>query len=80
VAADALAPPEPQEIDETRSMELRHVSTETILRSRSSGIQHCENGRYYLEDTVDISCWHPKLRILVGADWWCGWWDRASET
>jgi hypothetical protein len=22
-----------------------------------------------------IRCWHPKLRSLVGGDWWCQWWD-----
>ena len=22
-------------------------------------------------------CWHPKLRILVGAEWWCQWWDAV---
>jgi len=21
------------------------------------------------------SCWHPKLRVLVGGQWWCQWWE-----
>ena len=29
---------------------------------------------------ADISyCWHQKLRILVGANWWCQWWDGDPE-
>jgi hypothetical protein len=77
---DTIALPEPQEIDETRSMELRHVSTNAGLRGRPSGEMRCRNCRYYLENTEDISyCWHPKLRILVGTDWWCQWWESTSE-
>ena len=59
--------PEPKEIDETLSMELRHLSENAVLKGRPSGDEKCENCRYYLEPTADISyCWHPKLRILVG--------------
>jgi hypothetical protein len=77
---DSMAAPEPKEIDDTRSMELRHVSTNAMLRGRPSGAQQCENCLYYLENTADLSyCWQPKLRILVGADWWCQWWEAASE-
>ena len=76
---DVIAPTEPEEIDETRSMELRHVSTNAMLRGAPSGDEQCENCRYYLEETADVSyCWHPKLRILVGADWWCQWWEAGS--
>ena len=35
---------------------------------------------YYLENTADVSyCWHPKLRILVGENWWCQWWEKIPE-
>jgi len=30
ISDDAMAPPEPKEIDETRSMELRHVSANSV--------------------------------------------------
>jgi len=80
MSGDAIAMPEPKEIDETRSMELRHLSANAMLRGRPSGDQRCENCLYYLENTADLSyCWHPKLRILVGADWWCQWWESESE-
>ena len=72
-----ISPPEPQEIDEKLSIELRHLSNDAGLRGAPSGDARCENCVYYLENTADISyCWHPKLRILVGADWSCAWWER----
>lgn len=72
----ALAPPQPEEIDETISMELRILSTNAHLKGRPTGDQRCDNCLYYLDPTTDISyCWHEKLRILVGADWWCQWWN-----
>jgi hypothetical protein len=40
---------------------------------------NAENCRYYLENTAGVSyCWHPKLRILVGAAWWCQWWEPSD--
>jgi hypothetical protein len=72
--------PEPKEIDEKVSMELRILSTNAGLKGRPSGDERCDNCRYYLEPTADISyCWHQKLRILVGADWWCQWWDTDPD-
>jgi hypothetical protein len=81
LVSDYVIPePEPKEIDETLSMELRHLSENAVLKGRPSGEEKCENCRYYLEPTADISyCWHPKLRILVGAQWWCQWWDAIPE-
>ncbi len=78
---DTMAPPEPQEIDESRSMELRHLSINAGLRGSPAGSERCENCSYYLEETADISyCWAPKLRILVGADWWCQWWETSAAS
>lgn len=42
MADDAMAPADAQEIDETRSMELRHLSTNAILRARSCGTKQFE--------------------------------------
>jgi len=51
-----------------------------VLRGAPSGEEQCENCLYYLENTAAISyCWHPKLRILVGANWWCQWWEKIPE-
>jgi hypothetical protein len=72
--------PEPKEIDEKVSMELRILSSDAGLKGRSSAPERCDNCRSCLEPTADISyCWHQKLRILVGADWWCQWWDRDPD-
>jgi hypothetical protein len=72
--------PEPKEIDEKLSLELRHLAANAVLKGKPSGQEKCENCRYYLEPYNDISyCWHQKLRILVGADWWCQWWDAIPE-
>ena len=75
----ATAQPEPEEIDEKISLELRILSDDAHLKGRATGDERCDNCISYLEPTADISyCWHPKLRILVGADWWCQWWWAAD--
>jgi len=49
------------------------------LRGRPADDALCANCRYYLDDTAEISyCWHPSLRILVGDNWSCQWWEDAS--
>ena len=75
-----IAQPEPEEIDEKISMELRIRSSDAHLTGRATGDERCDSCRYYLEPTADISyCWHQKLRILVGARWWCQWWDGDAD-
>jgi hypothetical protein len=70
--------PEPKPVDEQLSMELQILASNAVLRGRPSGDERCENCRYYLDETADLSyCWHPKIRILVGNNWWCQWWDEA---
>lgn len=75
-----IPPPEPKEIDEKLSMELRVLSSNAVLKGKPSGDERCDNCLYYLEPTADLSyCWHQKLRILVGADWWCQWWEEIPS-
>ena len=51
-----------------------------LIQGHAKLEEKCENCLYYLEPTADISyCWHQKLRILVGADWWCQWWEKIPE-
>jgi hypothetical protein len=69
--------PEPKPVDETLSMELQILASNAVLRGRPSGEEKCANCRYYLDETADLSyCWHPKIRILVGDNWWCQWWEE----
>ncbi len=72
--------PEPKEIDEKLSIELRHLAANAVLRAKPSDGERCDGCRYYLEPYNDISyCWHPKLRILVGGEWWCQWWEAIPQ-
>ena len=75
-----ISDPEPKEIDEKLSLELRYLAQNAVLKGKPSGDEKCENCVYYLENTADLSyCWHPKLRILVGAQRWCQWWEKLGE-
>ena len=72
-----LPKPEPKEIDEKLSLQLRHLAEDAVLRGEPNGDERCDNCLYYIEPEQKISyCWHPKLRILVGGQWWCQWWEK----
>jgi hypothetical protein len=72
--------PEPKEVDEKLSIQLGQQAENAVLKGKPHGAEKCDVCRYYLEPYKDISyCWHPKLRILVGADWWCQWWEANPE-
>jgi hypothetical protein len=73
---DDMARPEPKEIDEKISLQLRHLADDAVLKGEPYGAERCANCTYYAEPEKKISyCWHMKLRILVGSEWWCQWWD-----
>ena len=72
--------PEPKEIDEKLSIEMRHLADNAVLKAQPNGEEQCENCRYYLENSAAISyCWHPKVRILGGGEWWCQWWEAIPD-
>jgi hypothetical protein len=80
MSSPVIPSPEPQDVDEKLSMDLRILSTRAHLKGSPAGEQRCETCIFYLEPTAGISyCWHQELRILVGADWWCQWWDGGSD-
>jgi hypothetical protein len=77
--ADDESVPTPKAIDETRSLELRHLADDAVLRAVPNGDERCDNCLYYLNPDDELSyCWHPKLRILVGRVWWCQWWEART--
>jgi hypothetical protein len=77
---DDTAVPEPKPEDERRSLELRHMADDAVLRAVPNGNEHCDNCLYYLNPDDELSyCWHPKLRILVGRTWWCQWWEKLPS-
>ena len=73
--------PEPKEIDEQNWLQLADLMHRAVLKGHPyEGNEKCANCLYYLNADDDISyCWHQQLRILVGADWWCQWWETAEE-
>lgn len=83
VASEApyeIPKPEPKDIDEKNWMLLSQMAERAVLRGEPSGDERCDNCLYYLNPDDSLSyCWHPQLRILVGADWWCQWWERQED-
>jgi hypothetical protein len=80
MADDPLPKPEPKEIDEKLSLQLRHLAEDAVLKGEPYGDERCDNCLYYLNPDDKLSyCWHPKLRILVGGNWWCQWWEKVEE-
>jgi hypothetical protein len=78
--SDPVSAPVPEDIDETLALQLRVKSSDAHLKGRPSGDDRCETCVYYLEPTADVSyCWNRDLRILVGADWWCRWWEDGQR-
>lgn len=74
----ALPTPEPTEEDERNNQRLQHLVQDSVLRGKPYGEEKCGNCLYYLDTDADISyCWHPKIRILVGEQWWCQWWEEV---
>jgi hypothetical protein len=77
---DPLPRPEPKEIDEKKALELRHMMEDATLKGVPYGEEKCGNCMYYLDPDAKLAyCWHPKLRILVGTEWWCQWWEAIPE-
>ena len=70
--------------DEKKWLELKELMDRAVLRAHpleEFGKKYqCDNCLFYLDNDAELSyCWHPNLRILVGADWWCQWWERVEE-
>jgi hypothetical protein len=76
-----IPPPEPKEIDGQKWLELKDLMERATLKGKPySETEKCDTCLYYLNPDDLISyCWHPQLRILVGAEWWCQWWDAIPE-
>jgi len=52
---------------------------DNVLKGQPYGDERCDNCLFYLNADETISyCWHPKLRILVGGQWWCQWWEKTE--
>ena len=75
-----IPPPEPKPIDEKNWLELKDKLERATLKGKPMGEERCDNCLSYHEPEKKLAyCWHPKLRILVGADWWCQWWEKIED-
>jgi hypothetical protein len=75
-----VPPPEPKPIDEENWRQLQPLMERAVLRAQPMGKEKCANCLYYLDTSADITyCWHPQLRVLVGGEWWCQWWEEIPE-
>lgn len=58
--------PEPKEIDEKLSLELRYLAQNAVLKGKPSGDEKCETCVYYLENTADLSyCWRNSQELWM---------------
>jgi hypothetical protein len=67
------------EVDEAAFASVQRLIKVTALRGSPVEGDSCANCYYYLEpDTPMAFCWHEKLQTLVGADWWCQFWEMTE--
>ena len=68
------------EVDVARFAEAQRVVKVAALRGTPLEGDRCGNCYYFLEPGADLAfCWHEKLQILVGASWWCHFWEMTEE-
>jgi hypothetical protein len=64
---------------EQENQQFQALMHEAKLKGSPSGDQRCDNCKFYKGEYKKIAyCDHPRLGILVGADWWCQWWEVAE--
>lgn len=64
---------------ERENQEFLRIQRESQLRASPNGEQRCDNCRYYVGEFKKIGyCKHEKLQMLVGASWWCQWWEKQD--
>jgi hypothetical protein len=71
--------PEP-EVDEERFADSQRVVARAALRGKPLDDDRCGSCYYYLEPDDDLAfCWHEKVQILVGTNWWCHFWEMRED-
>ena len=67
-------------IDEEKFQGTRRIVKVTALRGTPVDGDSCDGCRYYLEPGEAFAfCWHEKLQMLVGAAWWCQYWEMTDD-
>jgi hypothetical protein len=68
-------------VDEAKYQAAQRVAKVSALRGTPlDDDDRCATCFYYLERGAALSfCRHERLQILVGADWWCHYWEMPEE-
>ena len=68
-----------EEVMERENQAFLVLRREAQLKGSPAGEQRCDACRYYVGEFKKTAyCNHPKVEILVGADWWCRWWEATE--
>ena len=69
------------EVDEARFADAQRTIKVAALRGTPMEGDSCANCYYYLEPGESLAfCWQEKLQILVGAEWWCHYWEAVDDS
>jgi hypothetical protein len=67
-------------VDDERFQAAQRVVKVTALRGTPVDGDRCDGCYYYLEpDEPFAFCWQEKLQMLVGAEWWCQYFEMADN-
>jgi hypothetical protein len=68
------------EVDEARFADAQRAVKVAALRGEPFEGDQCSTCLYFLEPDDPFSfCWQEKLQMLVGADWWCHFWEMRDD-
>ena len=76
MADDPEIPPE----REKEGMLLMHRAEDAIMDEHPHDGEKCKDCKWYLGFSGIAYCWHQKVRMLVGSEWWCQWFETAEES
>lgn len=65
---------------EKEGMMLMHRAEDAILEAHPRDGERCKECKWYLGFGDIAYCWHQKIRMLVGAEWWCQWFETEDES
>ena len=67
-------------VDEARFAETQRIEKVAALRGTPLDEDRCGTCYYFLDPDSDLAfCWHEKLQILVGSQWWCHFWEMRED-
>ena len=67
-------------VDEERFEAAQRAAKVSALRGTPLEGDRCGTCFYFLDSGSDLSfCWHEKLQILVGSEWWCHFWEMTED-